>query len=157
MTATGRETALNGLQAKISAALATTALDFVLQDRNQELAVTTDIAVDDPAKVVGVLKDGDAAEPDAMLGDPPLWDHVQTAKLEMAAFHPDADKRNAALDTAVQTFATAFNADPTLGGACNLVNPHPPDFSNVGDADAPFGKAAEIDIDLLFTTDSQLG
>lgn len=159
---TARETALLALDTVLKTALEGLAPLVIYLKRNAgiehkiEAGDDDDITVTGPARVFAGLKDGAAADPDALLGGD-IYDHVQEPVLELASLHPDADKRDAALDAALAAIATATAADPTLGGACNFYQASPPDFSIIGDASAPMGKAAEVGFSILFTSESPLG
>lgn len=151
----GRENALAALATVLGTAFSGTGVTWL--GRNQATPEPQDVAVSDPAALVAALRDGDAQEPQPLLGDPPLFDHVQTPVLEIVAVHPDAARRACAMDAALCAAAAALVADVTLGGKCAFVQAHPPDLSNIGDTDAPFGTGAEVPIDLLFTTNSPIG
>lgn len=154
---TARETALAALDVLIATALAPLAADVTIMPRNTELAQRIAALESDNSKSVVVLTDGEAAEPDVVLGDTPVYDHVQTAVLEVISIHADAEKRTAGMDAIFAALSDAFLADSTLGGACDYAGPHPPSFSNLGDDGVPDGKAAELPIDLLFSSSSRLG
>lgn len=159
---TAREAALLALDSLLKAALEGMQPPVIYLTRNAgiehkiEADDGDDITVSGPARVFAGLKDGDASEPDPLLGGE-IYDHVQEPVLELAALHPDADKRDAALDAALIAIAAATAADPVLGGACNFYQASPPDFSNIGEANAPMGKAAEVGFSILFTSESPLG
>lgn len=157
---TARETALQALDLLLKTALQAVSppVEYMLRNGGiaKKIEEGEDITVSGPAKVYACLKDGDAAEPDALLGGD-IYDHVQATVLELAALHPDADKRDEAMDAAIAAIAAALKNDPALGGACDWAQPQPPDFSTIGDPDAPMGKAAEIGIEVLFTADTSIG
>lgn len=154
---TARETALVALQTLIQQALEPLADDVVLKPRNTPLAERLDVAAGDDSKSVGCLIDGDAQEPTPLLGDPAIYDHVQAAVFELITVHPDSAARDAGMDQALSAVAAALLADPTLGGACDYARPHPPAISNLGEEGVPSGKAAELPIDLLFSSTSPIG
>lgn len=156
-----RETALKALDLKAKTVLEALTPPVIYLARNADIAESLgdagEVTVSGNAKVLAALKDGEAAQPVANLGEPPIYDHVQTPVLEFAVIHPDADKRDTALDLAFAAIDTMLKNDPTLGGACDLAMPHPPDVSNIGGEGVPDGKAAELPIDLIFSSDSPIG
>lgn len=159
---TARETALLALDTLLKAALESLDPPVIYLIRNAgiehkiEAGDGDDVTVSGPARVFAGLQDGDAGDPDPLLGGN-IYDHVQEPVLELAALHPDADKRDAALDAALAAIAAATAADPVLGGACNFYQAGPPVFSTIGEANAPMGKAAEVSFNVLFTAESPLG
>jgi hypothetical protein len=109
-----------------------------------------------PAGGLIILRDGDLGEPEVTLS--PLsyyWNH--NASAEVLVQHANAARRDAMLDDLFQKIAAAVAADETLGGLCDRATPFPPDISNLAIDGAPSIKAAIIPIELVYTTDSQLG
>jgi len=159
---TARETALLALDTLLKTTLEGVAPPVVYLARNGgiehkiEAGDEDDITVSGPARVFAGLQDGEAGQPAPLLGGD-IYDHVQEPLLELAALHPDADKRDAALDAALAAIDAAIAADPVLGGACNFYQADPPVFSTIGEASAPMGKAAEVGFNVLFTSESPLG
>lgn len=109
-----------------------------------------------PAGGLVILRDGDPGEPEVMLS--PLsyyWNHAALA--EVLVQHTSAVRRDAMLDNLFQDIAAALAIDNTLSGLCDRVTPLSPDTSNLSVDGAPSVKAAIIPIELIYTTDSQLG
>lgn len=109
-----------------------------------------------PAGGLIILRDGEMGEPEVTLS--PLsyyWNH--NASAEVLVQHANAARRDALLDDLFQKIAAAVVADETLGGLCDRTMPLPPDISNLAIDGASSVKAAIIPIELVYTTDSQLG
>jgi len=103
-----------------------------------------------------ILRDGDPGEPEVLLS--PLsyyWEH--RASLEVIVQANDAAQRDTLLDELFQKIATALAADITLGGLCDRVTPMAADVSSLAIDGAQSIKAAIVPIELIYTTDSQLG
>ena len=103
-----------------------------------------------------ILRDGDPGEPEVMLS--PLsyyWQHK--AMLEVVVQHGDPNDRNAALDRLFEAIAAVIAEDPTLGGLCDRVIPQAPSVSALAVEGAPQIAAALVPIELIYTTDDQLG
>lgn len=154
---TARETALSALDAALRTALESLSPPVTVGKRNSTIPEPAEATVSGAAQVLAAMKDGDAAEPVALLGDPPIYDHAQGAILELVAIHPDPETRDAAFDAALLKVVETLRDAPTLDGACDYAQPHPPTTSLIGDTDAPLGKAAELTIELLFSSDSPIG
>ncbi len=103
-----------------------------------------------------ILRDGDPGEPETILS--PLsyyWQHL--ASLEVFVQAGTATERDQMMDALFQKIAVALIADQTLGGLCDRVTPHAADTSPVVIEGAANIKAAIVPIELIYTTDSQLG
>ena len=103
-----------------------------------------------------ILRDGDPGEPETILS--PLsyyWQHL--ASLEVFVQAGTATERDQMMDTLFQKIAVALISDQTLGGLCDRVTPHAADTSSVVIEGAANIKAAIVPIELIYTTDSQLG
>ena len=103
-----------------------------------------------------ILRDGDPGEPETLLS--PLsyyWQHL--ASLEVFVQVGTATERDQMMDALFQKIALALIADQTLGGLCDRVTPHAADTSSVVIEGAANIKAAIVPIELIYTTDSQLG
>jgi len=103
-----------------------------------------------------ILRDGDPGEPETILS--PLsyyWQHL--ASLEVLVQAGIASERDALMDALFQKVAATLAADQTLGGLCDRVTPHAADTSSVVVEGAANIKAAIVPIELIYTTDSQLG
>ncbi|MDD3030513.1 MAG: acyl-CoA transferase [Alphaproteobacteria bacterium] len=109
-----------------------------------------------PAGGLLILRDGDPGEPETILS--PLsyyWQHL--ASLEVFVQAGEATQRDALMDALFQNIAAALIADQTLGGLCDRVTPHAADTSSVVIEGAANIKAAIVPVELIYTTDSQLG
>ncbi len=109
-----------------------------------------------PAGGLLILRDGDSGEPETILS--PLsyyWQHL--ASLEVFVQAGEATQRDALMDALFQNIAAALIADQTLGGLCDRVTPHAADTSSVVIEGAANIKAAIVPVELIYTTDSQLG
>lgn len=159
MTTTRREECLAKLDQVITAAMTPFVADIVLKDRNTALAVLIDtLSAAGNAKGVAVLLDGDPQEPTPLLGEEsPIWDHVQTAMFQFIAIHDDTAKRTALVDAVILAIDTALRADLTLGGVCDLVQCQVPAFSELELESVPEGKACELPINILFSSNSATG
>ncbi len=103
-----------------------------------------------------ILRDGDPSEPETILS--PLsyyWQHL--ASLEVFVQAGTATERDQMMDALFQKIALALIADQTLGDLCDRVTPHAADTSSVVIEGAANIKAAIVPIELIYTTDSQLG
>lgn len=103
-----------------------------------------------------ILRDGDPGEPETILS--PLsyyWQHL--ASLEVFVQAGPATERDQMMDALFQKIAIALIDDQTLGGLCDRVTPHAADTSSVVIEGAANIKAAIVPIELIYTTDSQLG
>ena len=103
-----------------------------------------------------ILRDGDPGEPETILS--PLsyyWQHL--ASLEVLVQAGIASERDALMDALFQKVAATLATDQTLGGLCDRVTPHAADTSSVVVEGAANIKAAIVPIELIYTTDSQLG
>ncbi len=109
-----------------------------------------------PAGGLLILRDGDPGEPETILS--PLsyyWQHL--ASLEVFVQASETTQRDALMDALFQNIAAALIADQTLGGLCDRVTPHAADTSSVVIEGAANIKAAIVPVELIYTTDSQLG
>ena len=113
-----------------------------------------------PEKVPGggllILRDGDPGEAEVLLS--PLsyyWEYHAT--LEVLVQAGEAEHRDRDMDTLFQSIAAVLAVDPTLGGLCDRVAPLAADTSSVAVEGAANIKAAIVPIELIYTTDSQLG
>jgi len=109
-----------------------------------------------PPEGLLILRDGDPGEPETILS--PLsyyWQHL--ASLEVFVQAGEATQRDELMDALFQNIAAALIADQTLGGLCDRVTPHAADTSSVVIEGAANIKAAIVPVELIYTTDSQLG
>jgi hypothetical protein len=109
-----------------------------------------------PSDGLLILRDGDPGEPETILS--PLsyyWQHL--ASLEVFVQAGEATERDRLIDTLFQKIAAALSENQTLGGICDRATPHAADMSAVVIDGAANIKAAIVPIELIYTTDSQLG
>jgi len=137
---TTRETVLATLLARLQALAALTLRDEVLPERI-------------PAAGLIILRDGQPGEPEVTLS--PLRYHYQhRAELEVVVQAPN--DRATALDTLIASIGAALEADRTLGGLCDWVEPEAPASVDLPVEGAAALKAAVITINLHYTTTGPL-
>jgi hypothetical protein len=137
---TTRETVLATLLARLQALAALTLRDEVLPERI-------------PAAGLIILRDGQPGEPEVTLS--PLRYHYQhRAELEVVVQAPN--DRATALDTLIASIGAALEADRTLGGLCDWVEPEAPASVDLPVEGAAALKAAVIMINLHYTTTGPL-
>ena len=137
---TTRETVLAALQARLQPLAALTMRDEVLPERI-------------PAAGLIILRDGQPGEPEVTLS--PLRYHYQhRAELEVAVQAPNG--RATAFDTLITAIGTALEADRTLGGLCDWVEPEAPASVDLPVEGAAALKAAVITVVLHYTTNGPL-
>jgi len=103
-----------------------------------------------------ILRDGDPGEPEVTLS--PLsyyWQHL--ASLEVFVQASEAAQRDALMDALFQEISAALMTEQTLGGLCDRVVPRAADTNSVVIEGAANVKAAIVPIELIYTTESQLG
>ena len=109
-----------------------------------------------PTSGLLILRDGDPGEPETILS--PLsyyWQHL--ASLEVLVQAGITSERDAFMDALFQEIGAVLATDQTLGGLCDRATPHAADTSSVIVEGAANIKAAIVPIELIYTTDSQLG
>ena len=133
---TARETVLAALHARLQSLAALTLRDEVLPERI-------------PAAGLIILRDGQPGEPEVTLS--PLRYHYQhRAELEVVVQAPNG--RASTFDTLIVAIGAAIEADPTLGGLCDWVDPEAPASVDLPVAGAAALKAAAITVVLHYTT-----
>ena len=138
---TTRETVLAALQARLQPLAALTLRDEVLPERI-------------PAAGLIILRDGQPGEPEVTLS--PLRYHYQhRAELEVVVQAPDG--RASTFDTLIVAIGAAIEADRTLGGLCDWVEPEPPASVDLPIDGAAALKAAVITVVLHYTATGPLG
>ena len=152
-----REAALDALNALIGRACAMLSPPPSVGERNEGIPQAVEVALSEPAALRVILTDGDAEEPQTLLGDPPVYDHTQRAIVEMIALHPRESARAPALDAAINAIVAAVAADQTLGGTCDMARAEVPDIGNLDEFGAPQAKTASLPITILYTSDSPAG
>lgn len=137
---TTRETILAALHARLQPLAALTLRDDVLPERI-------------PASGLIILRDGQPGEPEVTLS--PLRYHYQhRAELEVVVQAPNG--RATAFDTLIAAIGTALEADRTLSGLCDWVEPEAPASVDLPIEGAAALKAAVITLVLHYTTTGPL-
>ena len=137
---TTRETTLVALHARLQPLAALTLRDEVLPERI-------------PAVGLIILRDGQPGEPEVTLS--PLRYHYQhRAELEVVVQAPNG--RASAFDSLIASIGTALDADRTLGGLCDWVEPEAPASVDLPIEGAAALKAAVITVVLHYTTNGPL-
>ena len=137
---TPRETILAALHARLSALPATALRGEVLPERV-------------PAEGLLILRDGEPGEPEVTLS--PLAYHYQhRAELEVVV--QTGTGRASAFDDLITAIGTALEADRTLGGLCDWVEPDAPASLDLPIEGAAALKAAVIIVVLHYTTTGPL-
>ena len=137
---TTRESVLAALQARLQPLAALVLRDEVLPERI-------------PAAGLIILRDGQPGEPDVTLS--PLRYHYQhRAELEVVVQAPNG--RATAFDTLIASIGAALEADRTLDGICDWVEPEAPASVDLPIEGAAALKAAVITVVLHYTTTGPL-
>ena len=137
---TSRETILAALHARLQPLAALTLRDEVLPERI-------------PAAGLIILRDGQPGEPEVTLS--PLRYHYQhRAELEVVV--QAVAGRACAFDDLIATIAAALEADRTLGGLCDWVEPEAPASVDLPVEGAAALKSAVITVVLHYTTTGPL-
>ena len=137
---TTRETVLTALQALLQPLAALVLRDDVLPERI-------------PTAGLIILRDGQAGEPDVTLS--PLRYHYQhRAELEVVV--QAGTGRASAFDNLIAAIGAALEADRTLGGLCDWVEPEAPASVDLPIEGAAALKAAVITVVLHYTTTGPL-
>jgi len=137
---TNRETILAALHARLQPLAALVLRDEVLPERIP------------PAGLI-ILRDGQPDEPEVTLS--PLRYHYQhRAELEVVIQAPNG--RATAFDDLITAIGAALQADRTLDGLCDWVEPEAPDSVDLPVEGAAALKAAVITVVLHYTTTGPL-
>ncbi len=137
---TTRETILAALHARLQPLAALTLRDEVLPERI-------------PAAGLIILRDGQPGEPEVTLS--PLRYHYQH-RAELEVVIQVGTGRASAFDDLIATIAAALEADRTLGGLCDWVEPEAPASVDLPVEGAAALKAAVITLNLHYTTPGPL-
>ena len=138
--ATTRETVLAALHERLQPLVALTLRDEVLPERI-------------PAAGLIILRDGQPGEPEVTLS--PLRHHYQhRAELEVVV--QAGTGRATAFDSLIAAIGVTLEADRTLGGLCDWVEPEAPASVDLPIEGAPALKAAVIIVVLHYTTTGPL-
>ncbi len=137
---TTREAILAALHARLEPLAALTLRDEVLPERI-------------PAAGLIILRDGQPGDPEVTLS--PLRYHYQhRAELEVVVQAPNG--RSIAFDTLITAIGTVLEADRTLGGLCDWIEPEAPASVDLPIEGAAALKAAVITVVLHYTTTGPL-
>ena len=137
---TTREAVLAALQARLQPHAALTLRDEVLPERI-------------PATGLIILRDGQPGEPEVTLS--PLRYHYQhRAELEVVV--QAGTGRAGAFDDLIAAIGAALEADRTLGGLCDWIEPEAPASVDLPIEGAAALKAAVITLNLHYTTTGPL-
>ena len=137
---TTRETVLAALHARLQPLAALVLRDEVLPER-----ISTGGLI--------ILRDGQPGDPEVTLS--PLRYHYQhRAELEVVVQAPNG--RATAFDTLIAAIGTTLEADRTLGGICDWVEPEAPASVDLPVEGAAALKAAVITVVLHYTTTGPL-
>ena len=137
---TTRETVLAALHTRLQPLAALTLLDEVLPERI-------------PASGLIILRDGQPGEPEVTLS--PLRYHYQH-RAELEVVIQAGTGRASAFDDLIAAIGAALEADRTLGGHCDWVEPEAPASVDLPVEGAAALKAAMITVVLHYTTTSPL-
>jgi len=137
---TTRETILAALHARLQPLTALVLRDEVLPERI-------------PAAGLIILRDGQPGEPEVTLS--PLRYHYQhRAELEVVVQAPNG--RATAFDTLIAAIGAALEADRTLDGICDWIEPEAPASVDLPIEGAAAIKAAVVTVVLHYTTTGPL-
>jgi hypothetical protein len=137
---TPRETVLAALHARLQPLAALTLRDEVLPERI-------------PAAGLIILRDGQPGEPEVTLS-PMRYHYQHRAELEVVV--RAGTDRVGAFDDLLAAIGTALEADRTLGGLCDWVEPEAPGSVDLPVEGATALKAALITVVLHYTTTGPL-
>jgi hypothetical protein len=137
---TTRETILAALYARLQTLAATVLRDEVLPERIP------------PAGLI-ILRDGQPGEPEVTLS-PLRYHYEHRAELEVVVQAPNG--RASAFDNLIADIGTALEADRTLGGLCDWIEPEAPASVDLPVEGAVTLKAAVITVVLHYTTTGPL-
>jgi hypothetical protein len=137
---TTRETVLAALHARLKSLAALTLREEVLPERI-------------PAAGLIILRDGQPGEPEVTLS--PLRYHYQH-RAELEVVIQAGTGRASAFDTLIAVIGTALEAERTLGGLCDWIEPEAPASVDLPIEGAAALKAAVITVVLHYTTTGPL-
>ena len=137
---TTRETILTALHARLLPLVALVLRDAVLPERIP------------PAGLI-ILRDGQPGEPEVTLS-PLRYNYQHRAELEVVV--QAGSGRASAFDDLIASVGTALEADRTLGGLCDWVEPDAPASVDLPIEGAAALKAAVITVVLHYTTTGPL-
>lgn len=137
---TARETVLAALQARLQPIAALVLRDEVLPERIPEAGLI-------------ILRDGQTGDPEVTLS--PLRYHFEH-RAELEVIVQSATNRGSAFGTLIASIGTALEADRTLGGLRDWVEPDAPASVDLPIEGAAALKAAAITVVLHYTTTGPL-
>ena len=137
---TTRETVLAALHARLQTLAALTLRDEVLPERI-------------PTAGLIILRDGQPGEPEVTLS--PMRYHFQH-RAELEVVIQAGTGRASAFDTLIAAIGMALEADRTLGGLCDWVEPEAPASVDLPIEGAAALKAAIVTVVLHYTTNGPL-
>lgn len=137
---TTRETVLAALDARLQPLAALVLRDEVLPERI-------------PSAGLIILRDGQPGEPEVTLS-PLRYHYQQRAELEVVVQAPNG--RASAFDTLIAAIGTTIEADRTLGGLCDWIEPEAPASIDLPIEGAAALKAAIVTVVLHYTTTGPL-
>jgi len=137
---TTRETIFSALHARLQSLPALILRDEVLPERI-------------PAAGLIILRDGQPGEPEVTLS-PVRYHYQHRAELEVVV--EAGNGRASAFDTLIAAIGSALDADRTLGGHCEWVEPEAPASVDLPVEGAAALKAAVITVVLHYTTTGPL-
>ncbi|MCS0501381.1 hypothetical protein [Ancylobacter mangrovi] len=140
-----RETALAALAGVLRAALAGA-------DVKRNVAVPVECG---PGGLV-ILYDGEPGEPEVTLS-PPSYAYEHAASLNVFVDLMPGDEGSSRLDALLADIGAALDADRTLGGAVDHLEPSAPDTDNLPSEAGASLTAARVTVTLIYTTTSPLG
>ena len=141
--ASTRETALLGLKTALKT------LSGPTVERN------TESPDEIPADGLVILRDGDPGEPDVVLS-PLTYLYEHEADVEALVQEADDADRDTALDDLLSAIADALSADPTLGGAVDVLEVREPEIDGEEVTGAADIKGATVPVILYYATTNPL-
>lgn len=102
-----------------------------------------------------IVRDGDRGDPDVTLG-PVSYTYQHEVHVDLAAYASASQTREAVLDAMIATIGSAVEANRTLGGLCEWVEPTTPDLDDIATDGAETARWAEFALTCIYTTTSPL-
>ncbi len=114
--------------------------------------------LDKPQKITSlvILRDGTSENPEILLS-PTAYIYEHNVTLEILVQHPDAQRRDASLDNLLVTIGGLINANRTLGGLAEWMEPSPPEFTEEVIEGAATIRMAVVPVMVRFMTSDPLG
>ena len=108
-----------------------------------------------PTNGLVIMRDGNAGEPDVTLS-PPCYIYKHRAEIEVFMQQADAKIRSHELDKLLSRIGRAFQHNPTLGNAVDMLTIDSPEFTTEAVEGAATISSAIIPITLEYVTDNPL-